>query len=289
MSCQGPRVRLSHRLQVSGDRRVERGATRLRLGDPAPYTEMPLRYDKAYGGTDEQARIAGTDPEEARLIYDTVGEEEDREISEFSYPRNPAGKGYVVDPASAVGTPWPNIEWPDDPLSLERLVAPRTAWGARPNPAGFDWFPHPWFPRVAFFGEIPPTDDGRVPVAEVRQGLLPADLTSRTLLARPKEGFAQGAHPYLWRTRLIGDEHIRVSAIGTDGAALDVALPSLLPSVRLRPPGGKEAVLPAELDLVYIAGDSRRVTLLWRASLAVDRPALPPGWEQQTSYKIEWR
>lgn len=289
LGCHGSRTRLSQRLQVSGDRWIERGPSGLRLGEAVAFDEMPLRYDKAYGGTDERARIAGTDRDEARMIYDTVGEEEDREISEFSYPRNPAGKGYVVDIESAPGTPWPNIEVPGELLQLEHIAAPRTAWGARPYPGGFDWFPHAWFPRVAFFGEIPVTDDGAVPAAEVRQGLLPADLTRQSLLSRDKDGFAQGAHPYLWRERLLGDEKIRVTGLGTDGGPLEVALPSLQSVVRLRPLGAPELVLRAELDLVLISGDSRTVTLLWRASHVLDRLALPPTWEQQTSYTIEWR
>ena len=254
MTVRGSQVGFERVLEVSGDRRIEQGAYGLRLSEPEPFEHMPLRLDKAYGGTDEGARVRHGSREEDAMIFDAVGEEEDREYSEFSYPRNPAGKGYVVDPESAVGTPWPNLELPDQRLRLETVVAPVDAWGERPYPICFDWFPHAFFPRVAFFGEIPMTTDGEVPQREVMMGLLPPDLTRRSLLDRPKHQLAQGAHPYLWRHRLLGDERIECSGIGLDGAPLVVELPRLAPSVRIRPRAAKsEPPRPeARLDLVLV-------------------------------------
>src|SRR5690606_6624968 len=265
---------------------VEQGAYGLRLSEPEPFEQMPLRLDKAYGGTDERARVEHGNREEDAMIFDTVGEEEDREYSEYSYPRNAAGKGYVVEPAAAVGTEWPNLELLDERLSLERLVAPVEAWGERPYPICFDWFPHAFFPRVAFFGEIPMTTDGEVPAREVQMGLLPPDLTRRPLLARPKHQFAQGAHPMLWRHRLRGDEQIECSAIGRDGAPLRVQLPRLSPSVRIRPLGSKsEPPRPeTKLDLVLIEADRQEVTLLWRATVPASHEALMGPWERETPY-----
>jgi len=285
----GSAVRFNQTLHVTGDRWIERGPAGLRLSEPEPFEEMPLRYDKAYGGTDEMALAADPDRDEARLIYDTVGEDEDREISEYSYPRNPAGKGYVIDPESASGTPWPNLEFSDESLRLSRIAAPLTEWGARPYPAGFDWFPHAWFPRSAFFGEMPATADRQVPKAELKLGILPADLRKKSLFNRPKLPFAQGAHPRLWQHRLRGDEQIQVSAIGKSGAPIELTLPRLAPQVDLRLPGQRGVRLPAELDLVLITGDDQRVTLLWRATHLLERNTLGSDWKTQTSYTIGWR
>lgn len=286
LTVRGSAVRFSQVLQVSGDRVVEAGPTGPRVSEAAAFEAMPLRYDKAYGGTDERALAADPDREEARMIYDTVGEAEDREISAYSYPRNPAGKGYVIDPESIVGTQWPNIELPDELLKLERIAAPRDAWGDRPYPGGFDWFPHAWFPRSAFFGEMPPIAGDAVPKAELALGVLPADYPRLPLFKRPRLPFAQGAHPRLWRHRWLGDERLRVDAIGADGAPLEVALPGVVPEVRLRLPGEPEAVLAAELDLVLVAADARRVTLLWRATQVLARPLQGAEWKAQTSVTI---
>ncbi len=289
LTVRGAAVRFAQALHVTGDRWIERGPGGLRLSEPDPFDEMPLRYDKAYGGTDEMALAADPDVDENRMIYDTVGEDEDREISEYSYPRNPAGKGYVIDPESAPGTPWPNLELSDESLRLSQIAAPRDAWGARPYPAGFDWFPHAWFPRSAFFGDMPPTADGQVPRAEQKLGILPADLRKRSLFTRPKLPFAQGAHPRLWQHRLLGDELIQVLAIGPSGGPLELTLPKLAPQVDLRLPGQRPVRLPTELDLVLITADDRRVTLLWRATHRLEPYALGPDWEAKTSYTIGWR
>lgn len=54
LRCEG-RAAFSQRIVVSGDRWVEGRPGSLRLGDPAPFSEMPMRWDKAYGGVDEKA------------------------------------------------------------------------------------------------------------------------------------------------------------------------------------------------------------------------------------------
>jgi hypothetical protein len=288
LTCRGSGANFVHTLAVHGDRVVERGRHGLQVSAPERFEEMPLRYDKAYGGTDELSRERYADPEEMKMIYDLVGEAEDREWSEYSYPRNPVGKGYVLDPELAVGTRWPNIEFPDDPLKLEELVLPREDWGRRPYPAGFDWFGHAWFPRVAFFGEIPETSDGRVPKTEVDMGLLPADLTDTPILLRPKHHFAQGAHPRLWRNRLSGDERITITTIGTGGAPLDVQLPGLSPVVRLQLLDGKTRKLDSKLDLVLVQGESRRLTLLWHALAPIAEPFVPPDFRERMPYSIAW-
>lgn len=288
LTCRGSGASFVHTLSVHGDRVVERGHHGLQLSAPERFEEMPLRYDKAYGGTDEESRDRYADPEELKMLHDLVGEEEDREISEYSYPRNPAGKGYLLDPDLAVGTRWPNIEFPDDPLRLEDLVLPREDWGRRPYPAGFDWFAHAWFPRMAFFGELPETTDGRVPQTEVDMGLFAPDLTDTPVLLRPKHHFAQGAHPRLWRHRLAGDERITVTTVGRDGAPLDVQLPNLRPVVRMRMLDGKTHKLASLLDLVLIEAESRRLTLVWHALAPIAEPAVPPDFEERMPYGISW-
>ncbi|GEM_PF-5996795 len=286
-TVRGPRTGFSQVISVHGDRHVARGRLGLQLSSPLPFTEIPLRYDKAYGGTDEHARERLADRLEDRMIFETVGETEDREYSEFSYPRNPAGKGYVLDFDAALGMQWPNLEFPDQLLSLENLVLPQNAWGERPYPASFDWFAHAWFPRVAFFGEIPPTVDGRPPQIEIDLGLFTADLTSTPLIQRPKASFSQGAHPYMWRHRMQGGETVEVSTIGRDGSPLYLVIPDLKPSVRIRPEGARELRIPADLDLVFIEADARRLTLLWRATTTL-HTAPSPVWRNNTAYSIHW-
>lgn len=288
LSCVGPKTSITRAIAVTGDRIVDTGPTGLRLSDAEAFTEMPIRYDKAYGGTDERTEAQLADPRDLEFLRLQLGDAEDRELSDYSYPRNPAGKGYLIAIENAVGLPWPNLQFPEDTLRLERLAAPLEQWGSRPYPAAFDWFPHAWFPRVAFFGEFQPTPDGRVPDPEARLGILDKDLGDVPLLERPKQGFAQGAHPFLARSRLIGDEELRGSAMSHDGRDFVAALPRERPRVLLRLLGGAEHALPASLDLVLAETDRMILSLVWRATLITEKKHLPIDWVSRSPYRIEW-
>ncbi|WP_437677277.1 DUF2169 domain-containing protein [Sorangium sp. So ce131] len=289
LTCRGHQTDIAQTVVVTGDRRVERGTTGPRLSEPVPFTEMPLRYDKAYGGTDELAEERHADPELAELA-EALGPEVLAEFGEFSYPRNPAGKGFLVEPDGLIGLAWPNVELLQHRLpttDLERLAQPMDRWGDRPYPAGFDWFPHEWFPRIAFFGVIPETHDGRVPEAEVKLGLLRAD-EARYPLADRAHRFAQGAHPFLYRNRLRGGERITVTSFAPEGQDLVVIIPDHRPRVHVSLFGAAEQEVAPLLDRVFVEGDERRVTLLWRASVAAGREHLPAEWRAKCPYRIDW-
>lgn len=289
LRCESTRNAFDQPIIVTGDRQVERGHSGLRISAAERFVEMPMRYDKAYGGTDEAAEIKLGDPEELRFYEVQVPEEQNLEMSPFSYPRNPAGKGYVVDQDSVVGLEWPNIEFLGDQLSLSNLVQPLEAWGNRPYPAGFDWFSHAWFPRVAFFGAYMPTIDNQVPLAEVQRGILSADLPKIPLLKRPKHGFAQGAHPFLARWRLMGDESIRINAMSSDGRDFHVQLPGLKPAVKLTAADCRGQTIDASLDLVFLETDPCIVTLVWRSTWMTQLAHLPVDWEANAMADIIWK
>ena len=91
-------------LHVSGDRTWVKSGGAYRPSRPAPFTSMPLTYERAYGGIAEiEDGIAGPH-------FD-----------------NPFGRGYLVHEDAVAGAPLPNIEEPDDLL---------TAWDQRPPVAG---------------------------------------------------------------------------------------------------------------------------------------------------------
>lgn len=130
---------LTKRLHVSGDRYWLDGVP----SAPAPFTRMPLVYERAYGGFDQHS-----------IQTDTPGWE----------VRNPAGTGYALSAASANKQRLPNIEYCDDPVTSLRQ---------RPRPAAFGPIPPHWPPRATHAGTY---DDawqaGRFP-------LLPHDFDDR--------------------------------------------------------------------------------------------------------------
>lgn len=288
LQCRGGRANFSCSIRVTGDRSVERRRGGLALTDPKPFVEMPMRYDKAYGGTDEDAERRHANPERLRLYELALSEDENRELSDFSYPRNPAGKGFLLDLAGVDGLAWPNLEHLDQALSLERLVLPMGRWGERPYPACFDWLPHAFFPRSLFFGAVPETDDAQLPEAEYRLGVLQERDLSRPMLSYIGARGAQGGHPLLARQRLDGSEELRISGMGSDGGELRVVLPGRPPTIRARGNALAPSQLSPLLDLVLIDAGRGRLTLLWRGSAAVPAQSGPIDFRNDYEYRVAW-
>jgi hypothetical protein len=288
LSVVGSKAKLSRTLSVTGNRWVDRGASGLVLSQPEPFTEMPLKYDRAYGGTDELAETRQAEEEVLNYLAQQVDREESEELSAFSYPRNPAGKGYLIDIDGAKGLPWPNLEFPEDRLRIESLARPVDQWGDRPYPACFDWFHHAWFPRSAHLTDLPLIHDDKVPMAERRLGLFEEGWESKQLAERTIHPFANGAHPYLCRERLVGDEKVTVTHTAPDGRDFVAQLPGLAPRVGLRLLGEGKLVLPASVDLLFVEPELGQLTLVWRATHLTKREHLPIDWIERSPYEIEW-
>ncbi|MFC1660894.1 DUF2169 domain-containing protein [Gemmatimonadota bacterium] len=92
--------RISKGFSVVGDRVWEKSAGMMAVSSPEPFTQMPITYDRAYGGTDVSPR----DPEKAK-----------------AYMLNPVGVGYypLSDGDALLGRPLPNMEELDRP-AIER-------------------------------------------------------------------------------------------------------------------------------------------------------------------------
>ena len=126
-------------LQVFGNRIWSRDGAA--MSAPQPFVEMPITYERAYGGSDP----ADVDPRHKE-------------------PRNPIGVGFASRVELLAGKPLPNIE---DPSALIR------DWKTRPPPSGFGPIPPQWSPRVEYAGTF---DDEW---AQERMPLLPRDYDPR--------------------------------------------------------------------------------------------------------------
>lgn len=110
--------------KVHGDRHWEKRGKEFRVTPPEPFVEMPLVFERAYGGSDH----SHPEPEH-----------------QGTEMRNPVGVGYRMNPEpdDVEGTPLPNIE---DPQSqIQKLTD-------RPEPAGFGAVGRGWQPRIAHAG-----------------------------------------------------------------------------------------------------------------------------------------
>lgn len=104
------------RLRVTGDREWRRGPLGWQMSRAVPYTQLPVTFDRAFGGID----------------------------AEGAEPRNHAGVGYATNPGRAFeGSPVPNVEFAD------QLI---TSVSDRPRPAGMGVVARHWEPRKRFAG-----------------------------------------------------------------------------------------------------------------------------------------
>lgn len=111
-------------VRVTGDRIWERGLTGIRPSEPSPFSEMPLRFERAFGGSDH----SHADPRHQGTEL-----------------RNPVGVGFHKnpEPASVEGRPLPNLEDP------ESLLQHRSD---TPPPVGFGSIGRAWQPRAGYAG-----------------------------------------------------------------------------------------------------------------------------------------
>ncbi len=139
---------VSARLHVTGDRTWKKGVLGVSPGKPARFTEMPLVWERAYGGTYEAEDGDGGG----------------------RYGPNPVGRGFRLSNKDAADAPMPNLEWPDD--ALRKLAD-------RPAPACFAFVSPNWDARAAFAGTYDAAWE------RDRQPLLPADFDPRFFNTAP--------------------------------------------------------------------------------------------------------
>ncbi|MCX8101688.1 MAG: DUF2169 domain-containing protein [Geminicoccaceae bacterium] len=140
-------------VQVVGDRVWRQAGATVGPSAPAPFTSMPVRLDRAFGGVDD------ADPEEAQPP---------------AWAANPFGRGWhrVKNQGRIAGRPLPNLEYPGEPVTVP--------WGDY-RPAGLGLLPRSVPQRLRYGG----TYDQRW-LEEVFP-FLPADFDERYHQAAPED------------------------------------------------------------------------------------------------------
>jgi len=208
------------------------------VAGPADFTEMPLTWDRAFGGIDEQA---GTRPD----------------VPAFRpwYSANFLGKGFsgARTVESINERPLPNIEDPRDPIR---------AWDTRPRPAGCGHFPRNSEPRVRYGG----TYDEKWKAT--RAPLLPEDFRFDYYNAADPELQVQGY--------LQGNERGLLENVTPGGGRIDFLLPCIRPRFTVRRGTGTAkrnfSEASAALDTVVLIPDDKVFVVTWRAVVS---PCVP--------------
>ena len=282
------------RLRVVGKRRVARRNGAWSFSDPEPFVKAPIGWREAYGGIDAVAREKLDGPRLDSLQKYTQYSLKFATVA--AYPRNPVGKGYVIEEHAGVeGLELPTVEDPDDPLSPGRLFAGHPdAWTRQPLPAGLSWVNYGWFPRSAFAGlDRVPLPPGASPssarVKEVERGWAPAEvLSGRPLQARFDVKVSNGAAPpLLFEPHLAGREEVALTNLDPREPELRFQLPGERPRIAIRPLGEGEREAPAKLMSVLVDVPKRRVSLVWAAVVVPKLPHIPQH-EPRIEYRVEW-
>jgi hypothetical protein len=129
-------------VHVVGDRCWTHGLIGLRASAPALFTNMPLVYERVFGGT-------------VRTSSNNILMQE---------PRNPIGRGLYASAKDALDQPLHNIEKPGESIS---------DWSDHMTPWGYGPVPGAWQPRLAFAGTY------NTEWAQTRLPLWPKDVDRR--------------------------------------------------------------------------------------------------------------
>ena len=241
--------RFKKTLRIFGDRHcIYRPDQSPIFSDPIPFTEMDIRYDRAYGGKDDKS-LPGI---------------------EFYYPRNHMGTGIAIKNFKEVidGLLLPNLEDPDDLLTPERVILGEPErWNQQPLPQGFGWFQKVWYPRCSFVGAIP----GYVDIDEVmREELLNWVPKRQIALSRQFKlpsfsvRFNNGASWGLIVPFLAGNELVTLTGL-MDSGELKFSLPGENPRIMLDIGLGENELKPV-LHTVGIRMEQHEVDLIWRGA-----------------------
>jgi len=277
---------VERRIEVRGDR-VARFTEdgEVRFGPPEPFDTMPICYSRAYGGYDAAAaeRYAFPDLEGMQGRW-----------TPLHYPRNPSGRGFVVEatPESIEGLALPNLEFPFDPVTPDRLAAGSLdGWPRAPLPASMGWTLPISFPRIAYLG-LARVVDLEGPLPEVELGWAPKDLMETpSLLDDARAGrveFLQAASPGMVFDDLGPGSVLEIENMHPDHPLWRVELPRERPRARMALSGLLLSDLTPHLNAVVVRPDESRVVMSWCARKEVP---IPVTLEQALDMRreVEWR
>jgi hypothetical protein len=282
------------RIAVLGERTCSVGRSgSICWSEPAPIDKVSLSYENAYGGRDRSAEARYGNPllEDPMLVKSMTDIDLDA-ASPFLYPRNPAGRGYLIEatPEAIERLSLPLLEDPQDLLTPERIVARKIErWHRMPLPQSTHWVDYGWYPRVAFFGVVPIVDWFDEPPLEVERHLVPDYLADGTGTITPQSRFefASGASLGLQIPYLRGGEAVELHHLHLKQPHWRATVPR---APRLWTDGRNGRLNSADpvLHTLIIEPDESRVTAVWRGCAAAIRPYAPQELEQMP-LRVEWR
>lgn len=269
-------------LAVFGDRRLERTSRGLRFTSPAPCDRIPLSWESAYGGVDHVALREHGDPM-AELVKE-AGLLADPRFGLYGYPRNPMGKGYLLEPtAEAIDAcRLPNLEEPRQLLRPDTIVRGHfMRWPTGPLVAATGWLSHNFFPRTVQLSLPPaPYNDEEVgprDFIEVRAGLVrPESVLHQTPVQERLDHRAVQSSAVGMRAEDIPPKaKVELIHLHPRESRWRFRLPCQSPRMAYRLHGEPPAELEPRIRTVLLEPDRDRVTLVWVGEQRLNFPLTP--------------
>jgi hypothetical protein len=284
-------------IQVTGERRVNtRADGSLVFSPPKVFDAMPLSWAHAYGGVDRVGLAEIGDP------FANIAAESGAPMlptkTLFAYPRNPFGRGYVIEgsPAALEACELPNLELPGQELTPDNIVRGHFVhWPLAPLPAATGWLSYTAFPRACQLGFAPSLYDvkniGAARFAEVNAGWLrAASLDASLPLAERIDilGASQGAALNMRMTELAPDAACEFSNVHARQATWSWSLSGEVPKLGFRLPGRVTDVLTPRIRAFIVEPDLDRCSVLWVGTRELNEPLTPKDLEH-AEHGVTWQ
>ena len=278
-------------IKVTGNRKPYLNSyNKIAFSETETLPEVPLRYDYAYGGIDFEAEKKQVQPP-AELIKALLPYIDSTADSPYRYPRNPCGRGYIVELNSNMvdQLQLPLLEDPEQLLTPETiLVKQPKKWFQMPLPRCTDWVHPAWFPRLAYFGICSFPDIPPFALKEVKNKWAEPDVAVAKAFG---EGFnmrcANGASLGFQVPVTTYSRQCRLLNIHPKIKDFVFSFPDHFPRIWIDGRNGKLLETKTTIHSITIEPDERRVSVVWRGSEKALRPYLQTELDTMP-YKIKW-
>lgn len=264
------------------------------ISPPVPIAEVPLRWEHAYGGVDHTALEKYGDL--TMMLAEKLGEKLDPEQTNFAYPRNPHGRGYLIEASekSVAATLLPNLEAPDDLLTRDNIVRnDPLLWPKAPRPVATTWLPYVHFPRslmvglpLAMYADhlIQPSE-----FAEVSAAVVPPEavVPGASALQRVNVNSAQSSALGMRWPEVVPEAPVTLTNIHREASSWSFRLPAEAPRLAYRLPRRGAVVLEPRIRCLQITPDEDRVCVLWVGEHRLDE-ALSNAQLEGAEYGVKW-
>ncbi len=252
--------------------------------------EIPLRFDYAYGGADKEAEkkielppaeyLTATDPS-IDLLNTSI----------YRYPRNPAGKGYMVELSreAIANTELPNLQDPDHPITPANIIVgdPKN-WVNMPLSYATDWVSPVWFPRMAYLGLLDFSDYHFGKLKEFSQNWVEEDVFENKPAGQGFNfRFCNGAHYGLQFERRSIPADIKLINIHPIDREFSIKVPEVTPRIWVDGRNGTLLETKPLINSIVVEPEENRLSLIWSGT----GKALRPYLEQELKtmpFKVEF-